>query len=129
MLSCSALGATQTLVTAADISRFALPASPPDQHLMQELRALGVKSFYTDYWDCYDIAFESGESFHCSLYQQVDRYPPYAALLRTTAHPAYVLPISQDHLFGVAQAPGLYRAGYVRVASDGYAIYYLPGGQ
>jgi hypothetical protein len=119
----------ETLVTAADTSRFAFAAPKVDQRLMQELSALGIKRFYSDYWDCYNIAFESGEHLRCSLYQQVDRYPPYAALLRATAFPAYVLPIGQEHEFQLTEAPSLSRAGYVRVQFDGYAIYYFPGGQ
>ncbi len=127
MLAFSVIGATETVVTAADTSRFAFDASPVDQRLIQKLSALGITRFYTDYWDCYDIAFESGEHLRCSLYQQVDRYPPYAALLRATTYPAYVLPLGQEHEFDLTEAPILFVAGYIRVASDGYAIYYLPG--
>ena len=130
LLAFSALGAMETLATAASPNRFALPASPSDQHVIWELHMLGISRFYTDYWNCYTLAFESDEHLHCSLYQGSDRYPPYAALLRATAHPAYVLPLgAAEQTFQSTDALDLYRVGYIRVVFEQYAIYYLPGGQ
>ncbi len=130
LLAFSLLGGAETVATALNGRQYALPAAPADQLLMSKLRSLGISRFYTDYWDCYALAFESGEQLHCSLYQATDRYPPYAALLRATAHPAYLIPLGpDDHAFQRTKASRLSQAGYLRVIFSGYAIYYMPGGQ
>jgi len=125
------LGAVETITTAAS-GTYALPQSPKDARLIQELDGLGVSRYYADYWTCYTLVFESGERLHCSTLGRMERYPPYAALLVATLHPAYVLyaESSQDrHFVSYVASQGHPHDGYIRVLFAGYAIYYVPGGQ
>jgi hypothetical protein len=125
------LGAVEAITTAASAT-YALPQNPKDARLIQELDGLGLTRYYADYWTCYNLVFESGERLHCSTLGRTERYPPYAALLAATAHPAYVLyaESSQDRNFvSYIASQGHPHDGYSRVLFEGYAIYYVPGGQ
>jgi hypothetical protein len=126
-----AVGGVEVALTASD-SAYTLPVPPTDAHLIHALDDLGVRAYYADYWTCYTLVFESGERLHCSTLGRVERYPPYAALLAATSHPAYVLHAgsSQDANFASYVAgQGHPNRGYTRVVVAGYAIYYVPGGQ
>jgi hypothetical protein len=120
-------GGLQSAVTAADTSRFALPATP-DQQVMARLRDLGITAYYGDYWTCYNLVFESGERLHCSSYPKYERIAANAVYLSHVQHPAYLMLVGSvgGRTFEQTTAPRLYRAGYLRIEVGGIAIYYLP---
>lgn len=120
-------GGVQSVMTASDTSRFALPAIS-DQQVMARLQALGITAYYGDYWTCYNLVFVSGERLHCSSYPRYERYAPYAIYLSHVQHPAYLMLVGSvgDQTFQRSEAPTLYRMGYVREEVGGIALYYLP---
>lgn len=142
LLGFSAYGGIATVAYAGDGSRFALPAPSQDRQLLATLRAQHITRFVSDYWTCYRLAFESGEQVRCAVRDgvnntlttngAVNRYAPYLALIERTPHPAYIFAAGSAWDSGVAAwatAQHLPYAGYVRLVSAGYAIYYDPAGQ
>jgi hypothetical protein len=139
LLVFAAYGAVVTAWYAGDTGRFALPELPGDQRLIGTLTSHGATRFISDYWICYRLAFESGERLRCAVRDgrdgtltrngAVNRYLPYLDLIERTAHPAYVFGAGsrEDTTFeSWAAAQGLPHVGYVRIVSEGYAIYYFP---
>lgn len=141
LLAFAAYGTVRSVERATDASLFALPAPPADQRLMAVLAAHGITRFTSDYWTCYRLAFESGEHLHCAVRNKdgsfsqkgtVNRYRPYVVELQHTLHPAYIYAPTNPENIGIDDQPdpqSLPSLGYVRLISDGYTIYYFPGGQ
>lgn len=141
LLGFVAYGTVRSVERATDTSLFALPAPPADQRLMAVLAAHGITRFTSDYWTCYRLAFESGEQLHCAVRNKdgsfsqkgtVNRYWPYVVELQHTLHPAYIYAPTNPENIGIDDQPdrqSLPSIGYVQLVSDGYTIYYFPGGQ
>ena len=131
--------AGSTLAYAGDAARFGLPMTRTDQQIIAFLDAHHITRYYSDYWTCYRIAFESDERIVCAVRGQNgepqlrlmnNRYPGYERLLAATPYPAYILPAGSPADAGFAAeaaAQGLHHAGYVRAVVAGYAVYYHPG--
>ena len=127
-----------TLGYAGDASRFGLPMTRSDQQLIAFLDAHHIRRYYSDYWTCYRIAFESDERIICAVRGQNgeaqlrlmnNRYPGYEHLLAAAPYPAYILPAGSPgdaNFASEAAAQGLPHAGYVRAVVAGYAVYYHP---
>lgn len=136
-----ALALANTVGTLADANGPDGGGAPPpsDQTLMTFLRAHNIRAFYSDYWTCYRLSFESDEQLHCAVRgQNGDRglelinnhYPPYIAVLAQQPRPAYILPActATDTNFNQeAATQRLPYRGYRRVLVAGYAVYYFPG--
>jgi hypothetical protein len=145
LLGFAAYGGVAATQFASDGTRFALPAPPQDRALLATLQARRITRFVSDYWTCYRLAFESGEQVRCAVRDgvnntlttngAVNRYAPYLALIESTPRPAYLFAAGSSWDVGMAgvgvwaAAQGLPSAGYVRLVSAGYAIYYDPAGQ
>lgn len=127
-----------TLAYSGDAARFGLPMTRTDQQLTGFLDAHHITRYYSDYWTCYRIAFESDERIVCAVRGQNgepqlrlmnNRYPGYERLLAATPYPAYILPAGSPadaNFASEAAAQGLPHAGYVRAEVAGYAVYYHP---
>jgi hypothetical protein len=142
LLGFAAYGAGATLWQAGNTTQFRLPAPASDQRQMATLSQRSITRFTSDYWTCYRLAFESGERLRCAVRDSqngtltrngaVNRYLPYLTLIERTPHPAYIFGAGSagDITFDAwAEANGLPHVGYTRFVSEGYAIYYWPGGQ
>lgn len=94
--------------------------------LINDLQHLGVKHFYSDYWTCYALAFQSDEQLTCAtvndqqhLQLQDNRYTPYIQITQADPHAAYVLNSGTPGAKLLAQYPKLYH----HFTQDGYEIY------
>lgn len=131
-------GVVRVFVYAGDAERFGLPMPPADRALIAFLDAHHITRYYSDYWTCYRIAFESDERVICAVRGQDgepdlmlmnNRYTPYITDLAATPTPAYILPAgtAEDADFiAETSARGLPNVGYTRVVTGDYAIYYHP---
>lgn len=131
-------GAARVFSYAGDTERFGLPMPRADSTLIAFLDAHHITRYYSDYWTCYRIAFESNEHIICAVRGQNgephlklmnNRYDPYIAMLEATPTPAYILPAGtpEDANFTNETAvQGLPNVGYTRVVVGDYAIYYHP---
>jgi hypothetical protein len=66
-----------------------------EQALIQYLESVGATRVYADYWNCYNLVFQSNENILCTplgdqLQPAQDRYPPYTRIIQSTYSPAYV---------------------------------------
>ncbi len=131
-------GAARVFVYAGDTDQFGLPMSRADSALIAFLDTHHITRYYSDYWTCYRIAFESNEHTICAVRGQDgapdltlknNRYDPYVAALATTPTPAYILPAGtpEDTNF-IAETSVLHlpNVGYLRKVIGAYAIYYHP---
>lgn len=131
-------GAARVFVYAGDAEQFGLPMPRADSTLIAFLDAHHITRYYSDYWTCYRIAFESNEHNICAVRGQNgephlklmnNRYDPYIAALQATPTPAYILPAGTPedaNFMSETTAQGLPNAGYTRVVVGVYAIYYHP---
>lgn len=131
-------GAGRVFAYAGDAKQFGLPMPSADSRLITFLDAHHITRYYSDYWTCYRIAFESNERIICAVRGQDgvpdlmlmnNRYKPYIVTLAETPTPAYILPAgtAEDADFiAETTARGLPHEGYTRVAVGDYAIYYHP---
>jgi 4-amino-4-deoxy-L-arabinose transferase-like glycosyltransferase len=102
-------------------------------HLIQHLQAIGVTRFYSEYWTCNRLIFQSHEKLICSSLDEklgsgFDRYIPYRTLINTTEDVAYVFPQNAPQvavLDAMMQNHTLKRS-YQRQEFGNYVIYYIP---
>lgn len=94
--------------------------------LIDSLQHFGVKHFYSDYWTCYALAFQSHEQLTCAvvndqehLQLQDNRYTPYIPITQADPRAAYVLTSGTPGAKLLAQYPHLYH----HFTRDGYEIY------
>src|SRR5207302_9658362 len=60
-------GAGSVFVYAGDAEQFGLPTPPADRALIAFLDTHHITRYYSDYWTCYRIAFESNERSICAV--------------------------------------------------------------
>jgi len=129
-------GGALTFARSLDTSQFAQPVVPTDRTLLVFLDTHHITAFYSDYWVCYRIAFETNERLLCAVRGQNgdiglelinNRNDGYIHRMAQIPHPAYIIPAgsAEDiHFTTEARAAGLPYAGYQRALVAGYAIYY-----
>lgn len=134
----SLAGGVLTLARSLDSTQYAQPVVPTDQALLAYLDSHHIGAFYSDYWTCYRMAFETNERLLCAVRGQNgeiglelinNRNDDYIHRMASVPHPAYILPAGtpEDADFTAeALAAGLPHDGYRRVLVAGYAIYYYP---
>ncbi|GER92204.1 hypothetical protein KDW_63660 [Dictyobacter vulcani] len=66
-------------------------------HLITQLESMGITHFYTDYWSCYSLIFESQEKLLCGvvnhhLNPSHNRYPPYYTIVRADKKSSWLCP-------------------------------------
>jgi hypothetical protein len=101
--------------------------------LVNHLQDLGVTRFYSEYWTCNRLIFQSDEKLICvSLSDQLtpgfDRYLPYRTDVHAVAHPGYVFPASNPQVTALDAKIAKHQLdpAYRRQVFDGYVIYYGP---
>lgn len=137
VLALALTNSTVTLSKALGHDAGGLPPSG-DRALLAFLRTRDINAFYSDYWTCYRLAFESDERFRCAVRGQNgdeglelinNHYPPYIAAVARDPYPAYILPAgtaTDDDFIREAASQHLPYQGYQRAVVAGYAIYYYP---
>ncbi|HEU5227783.1 MAG TPA: hypothetical protein VFU49_08215 [Ktedonobacteraceae bacterium] len=101
--------------------------------MVQHLLDIGATRFYSEYWTCNRLIFQSDEKLICSSLSEhltpgFDRYLPYRAAVRATRNPAYVFPKNspqQAAMDARIQAHTLDQA-YQRQEFHDYVIYFVP---
>jgi 4-amino-4-deoxy-L-arabinose transferase-like glycosyltransferase len=134
----SLYGGALALVRSFDTTQFAQPVVPTDQVLLTFLDAHHIAAFYSDYWVCYRLTFETDERLLCAVRGQNgdvglelvnNRNDDYVRRMALVPHPAYILPAGSpedSHFPAEALAAGLPHVGYLRAVVAGYAVYYSP---
>jgi hypothetical protein len=115
---------------------YANPMPVEDARLITYLEGHHLTRIYSDYWVGWRLMFLSNErilsaNISPNLHPFYNRYPPYAAAVQATPHPAYVLLAGTagaaefDRLAAQAHLPHI---GYTRLATFGnYLVYgYAP---
>ena len=119
-----------TVETFADIPN-AQAAFTNQQALSRDMLRLGATRFYSDYWNCAVLIFESRERLLCAtlnpqLGQGYDRYKPYRNAVRQTPHPAYLF-TPDSSLLQLFISKHKNDPHYQRHDLDGYVLYqYIP---
>jgi hypothetical protein len=128
--------------TFAQPSRFGVPAGTRDVELLDFLSTHHASRFYTTWWVCYRLMFDSQEHADCYVVSNSNPFTPgvnknlaYVDTATTAPHPAYVFDLTTDEVnprvpieIGAqiaAHAPRF--AGYTGVRIAGYAVFYYTG--
>jgi hypothetical protein len=99
------------------------------QHLIADLLARHITVFYSEYWICNPLIFESQERLICSNLQGEqlrpgqDRYLPYHDLVARTTSPAYVFPVGSLEALGMDEHKIHLSSRYTRLLLDGCIVY------
>ncbi|MBF6591450.1 MAG: hypothetical protein IVW57_13110, partial [Ktedonobacterales bacterium] len=67
LLALSVTSGALTLARASDGATFGVPLPLADRQLVAALDAHNIRTFYSDYWTCYRIAFETNERLLCAV--------------------------------------------------------------
>lgn len=99
-----------------------------DADLINTLLNRGITHMYTDYWTCGRIAFESQERIICSVVDEqlqpgVNRYPPYAAIVKADIQASWVFPLGLAQIRTFEQTMQKSGKTYLSFTRDGYVIY------
>jgi hypothetical protein len=128
--------------TFAQPSQFGVPAGTRDIELLNFLSSHHAARFYTTYWVCYRLMFDSQERAYCYVVSNSDPFTPgvnkdlaYVHTATTAPHPAYVFDLTTNEVN--PDVPAEIRAqiaahasrfaGYVGVQIAGYAVFYYTG--
>lgn len=96
--------------------------------LVQDLEKIGVKHVYTQYWTCYNLAFQSQERIICAMpdYPREvgsDRYAPYTGIVHGDPNAASMFPLgSGDDVLFAKRAAQLGKH-YKRYVFDGQVVF------
>jgi hypothetical protein len=100
--------------------------------LIKHLEGMGVTRFYSEYWTCNNLIFQSREQLICSslnnqLSPGFDRYIPYRTTVQKTANPGYVFPKGAPQVAVMDQRlqDNTLSAHYQRQVYGSYVIYYV----
>jgi hypothetical protein len=96
--------------------------------LIAQLERIGVSHFYTDYWSCDQLVFQSDEHIICivvdnNLQPSHNRDPRYIPLVQDDPHAAYVFPLHTAQLAAIERQVALVPELYRHFAFDGYEVY------
>ncbi len=139
LLLFSIIGGGFTLAYSGNSSVFGQPLLPGDQQLLSFLEEHHITHYYSDYWTCYRLAFESREQVICAVRGEVgrdnlkllyNRNDDWVAQLAKDPHPTYIFPVGSVYDLQFAQlaaAENLPHDGYVRTVVAGYGIHYYVG--
>jgi hypothetical protein len=128
--------------TLAQPAQFGVPAGTRDVELLEFLSSHHATRFYTTWWVCYRLMFDSQEHAECYVVSNsnpftpgVNKNPSYMAAVTAAPHPAYVFDLTTPEVQpGVpieirahiaAHAPRF--AGYVEAQVAGYTVFYYAG--
>jgi hypothetical protein len=101
--------------------------------LIQHLQDIGATRFYSEYWTCNRLIFQSNEQLICSPLEEnlapgFARYIPYRTTVNTTKNPAYVFPknAAQVAVMDAKIQNHTLKQPYQRQEFGNYIIYYIP---
>ena len=101
--------------------------------LIQHLQDIGATHFYSEYWTCNRLIFQSNEKLICSSLDEklgpgFDRYLPYRTTVNTTKDAAYVFPKNapQIAVLDAKMQNHTLKPSYQRQEFGNYVIYYVP---
>jgi Dolichyl-phosphate-mannose-protein mannosyltransferase len=123
-------------------SQLGVPAGTRDVELLDFLSRHHATRFYTTYWVCYRLMFDSQEHADCYVVSNSNPFTPgvnkdlvYMDTATAAPHPAYVFDLTTTEVnprvpieIGAqiaAHAPRF--AGYIGVQIAGYAVFYYTG--
>jgi hypothetical protein len=125
---------------AADSANLGVPMGGRDRQLIGFLENHHHTRFYTGYWNCHKLAFESDQQLTCAVMRDADafalgqnRVKAMALAVGRAPHPAYVVDTTNPSLASLpAQLAAHIASGDPRVADyrvaevAGYLVYYSP---
>jgi hypothetical protein len=100
-----------------------------DMVLIHDLEQRGITRFYSEYWTCYRLAFESNEKIICSVIDLsfhlagVNRISSYVTRVAADLQAPYLLPDGQ--YVSIADQNPTFAKHYRRIVLDGYVLYQL----
>lgn len=100
--------------------------------LITGLKRLGIKNFYSGYWVCDRIIFQSQEELTCgvisdSLVPQKTRYAPYADIVSHDPNAAYVFTQGKDYHPDNVMNMLAHDERYQRTTIGVFIVFYLKG--
>ena len=128
--------------TFSNPQEFGVPAGTRDVELLDFLRAHHAMRFYTTWWVCYRLMFDSQESDYCTVVSDTNplapgdnKTPAYPPVVRQAAHPAYLFDLTTTEASpgSVVEIANLIRshtprfAGYTSAEIAGYMVFYYAG--
>ena len=108
---------------------------PNDQQLLQQDTMLihdllhhDIRRISAGYWVCDRLIFASQEQIICNvvevpLYEGLNRYTPYIAIVKADSTAPYVFPVGSDFALAAAHNPQLNSSHYHHFVLDGYIVY------
>ena len=101
------------------------------QALIEHLEHIQATRFYTDYWTCYRLIFQSNERIICAPLtenlqrgpESVNRYPPYYEQVHAFPHPTYIFPRESVQAANFARQVQSQSTGYTYSEFGDYVIY------
>ena len=127
LLFCLALFSSTFLIFYHDV-----PAAQTDHQqfvaLEQKLEELHITRFYTTYWICGRIIFETQEHLLCGdtypdLSHGYDRYVPYRLIIEADPHPVFVYADGSPEIVTLESYIARYHLKYEYIKIRGYVIY------
>jgi hypothetical protein len=101
--------------------------------LIRHLLDIGATRFYSEYWTCNSLIFQSNEKLICSSLDEnlgpgFDRYIPYRTLVHATEDAAYVFPKHTVYIaaMDMKMQNHALKPSYQRQEFGNYVIYYVP---
>ena len=101
--------------------------------LIQHLQAIGATRFYSEYWICNRLIFQSNERLICSSLNEnlapgFDRYKPYRTAVRADMNPAYIFSKNTPQVAAMDAKlrDHKLKQSYQRQDFGNYVIYYIP---
>ena len=96
--------------------------------MVNDLLHAHIVHFYSDYWTCNRVIFQSDERLICSVLDnqlQVgqNRYPPYQQIVQSDPNASYVFVVGSPQATAFAQRASQSRETYSVMQMDGYVVY------
>ncbi|MBO0797047.1 MAG: hypothetical protein J2P36_39715, partial [Ktedonobacteraceae bacterium] len=118
----------QGTVTALSLQGAAQQADAREMQLITQLENAGIQQFYTDYWTCNRLAFESQEHLRCvvlddQLRPGLDRDWPYRAQVYSDPKAAFVFRDNSSILRAFQQRIAGHEPAFARSEIGAYVVY------
>jgi hypothetical protein len=135
-------GAAQALRETANTQRYGVPAGTRDTRLLAFLETHHATRFYTTWWVCYRLMFDTQEHADCAVVDNSNAFAPgfnplptYVKAVAAAPHPAYVFDLTTteaakkvpQQIASRIAAKDPRFAGYTSTTLDGYLIFYYAG--
>ena len=96
--------------------------------MVNDLLSAHIDHFYSDYWTCNRVVFQSNERLICSVLDDQlqtgqNRYPPYQHIVQSDPNASYVFAVGSAHATAFARRIIQTGARYSAMQMDGYVVY------